>query len=83
MAWQSSPKPDRKRKESKSVLYIALIGFIGLLMEVIGVWLIFSWFSKGDGNLGDPSIILGIVLAILGFVVLTRWLATVIKELLK
>ncbi|MCJ7478642.1 MAG: DUF981 domain-containing protein [Candidatus Nanohaloarchaeota archaeon QJJ-7] len=83
MAWQSSSKPDRKDEEDKNYLYLVLFGFFGLLMEAVGFWLLFSWFTTASGNFSDPSLILGAILSIVGFVVLTRWLSSVIKTLLR
>jgi len=81
--WTSSSKPDRADNDGSSVAYIAFIGFVGLLLEVIGVWLVFSWVSSAPQQLGDPKLLVGGVLTVLGFVVLTRWLATVVKALVK
>jgi uncharacterized BrkB/YihY/UPF0761 family membrane protein len=82
MAWQSSSKPDRKDEEDKNYIYLVLLGFVGLLMEAVGFWLLFSWLTTSLGNFSEPSLILGSILSIVGFVVLTRWLSSVIRTLL-
>ncbi|MDY6769892.1 MAG: hypothetical protein SVU88_02865 [Candidatus Nanohaloarchaea archaeon] len=70
-------------RSSTSPLYIAVLGFAGLLLEAVGVWLVFGWASAGAGRLDDPRLFLGAVLAIAGFVALTRWLAAVVKALVR
>ncbi|MDY6761446.1 MAG: hypothetical protein SVY41_00185 [Candidatus Nanohaloarchaea archaeon] len=81
--WSSSSKPDRADHDEPSVGYIAFLGFVGLLLEVIGVWLVFSWVSTTPQALGDPKLLVGGVLAVVGFLVLTRWLASVVKALVR
>lgn len=71
------------RDKTKTTLSIVFLGFFGLLLEVVGVWMLFGWFSSVPRRTGDPRLLVGAVLALAGFVALTRWLAAVVKALVK
>lgn len=83
MAWQSSPKPHSEEDGEKNYLYIAVLGSIGLLLEAVGFWLLFTWFSATERAVDDPQLLVGGILALTGFIVLTRWLAALVKTLIK
>ncbi|MDY6769040.1 MAG: hypothetical protein SVW02_02945 [Candidatus Nanohaloarchaea archaeon] len=81
--WTARPGLRLSDENGSNALSIAFLGFLGLLLEAVGIWMVFSWMSTMPQRLDDPRLLVGGVLALAGFVVLTRWLAAMIKELVR
>ncbi len=63
-------------------LLLAVIGFIGLLAETLGVGLLFAWWQETPRSLDDPRLFIGAVLAVIGFVIIIRGISWIVKQII-
>lgn len=63
-------------------LLLAVIGFFGLLSEVLGAGLVFAWWHEIPRSLVDYRLYVGAILAFMGFVILIRGMSWIIKQII-
>lgn len=72
----------RPRKNHRNLVLLAFIGFVGLLTETIGVGLLFAWWQETPRSLTDPRIFIGVILAVIGFMIIVRGLSWIVKRII-
>lgn len=75
-------EPYTPKKKHEKWLLLAVIGFVGLLSETIGVGMVFAWWSEVPRSFTDPRLFIGGVLTIVGFVIIVRGISWVVKQLI-
>ncbi len=70
------------RNPHKNIVVLAVIGFVGLLAETIGVGLLFAWWQEVPRSLTDPRIFVGGVLTVIGFVIIIRGFSWIVKQII-
>lgn len=72
-------KPQRKRNK---VILLVVIGFIGLLSEVVGTGFLFAWWHDVPRSFTDPRLFIGGVLSFIGFIIIIRGMSWIIKQII-
>lgn len=70
------------RKKHQHIVVLAVIGFVGLLAETVGVGLLFAWWHEVPRSFSDPRLFLGGVLAVIGFVIIVRGISWIVKQII-
>lgn len=72
-------RPERKRHR---IILLAVIGFLGLLSEAVGVGFLFAWWQEVPRSLTDPRLFVGGALTFIGFIILVRGLSWILKKII-